>query len=325
MATATESVWTDDLSVLFTSFYGWTPETWGCVNWSDDKGRSRRDNLLQELTDPFITVCYVTGNSSYFDPRAKGLITGFMLVGHEAGDRDEFTHPTHHGFEPAKWRHALRAVRAFSYLPEHRIKAVDLMPKLSTHGQPVATWGEVLEDGEQIIQLRAIPWEEVPVYQPRSEATGPISHTAAGLGFVQAGPAAASGYAVSASAQSLPRQLYVLRLEGDADAYLGRASNDRQIYKIGLSRSPERRRQAFQKSMPWGAFRWSVNRVSGADAKFGFSAAVAGEDAMKQLLAREAEHLGGEFYLADLSVINDAWESGCEVARKHEGEQPADV
>ena len=54
--------WTDETSVLFTSFWGWTPETWGTVGWSNNEGRTHRDKLLNELSNPFITVCYVTGN-----------------------------------------------------------------------------------------------------------------------------------------------------------------------------------------------------------------------------------------------------------------------
>ena len=107
--------WTDDTSVLFTSFWGWTPETWGTVGWSGDRGLTRRANLLAQLTDPFVTVCYVTSNKSYIDPALKGMIAGFMLVTHQTGDRDEFTHPIHHGRDPDKWRHSLRAIRAFSY------------------------------------------------------------------------------------------------------------------------------------------------------------------------------------------------------------------
>lgn len=323
MTCGDDSVWAGR-SVLFTSFYGWTPETWGCVNWSDEKGRSRRDNLLRELTYPFITVCYVTGNSTHFDPAAKGLITGFLLVSHETGDRDQFTDPCHHRFEPAKWRHALRAIRAFSYLPEHRVRAVEFMPKLSTHGQPIATWGEVLNAEQQINQLRAIPWEEVEVYQPGS-VTDPRETPSTDRGYVQAGPAAGSGYAVSSSALALARQLYVLRLDGDTDAYIGGVADGRRIYKVGLSRSPERRRQGFQKSMPRGAFRWAVDRTSGADEAFPFASAVAGEDAMKRLLAQSAEHLGGEFYLAEPSTIDEAWNSGLHAALTHAEEETLDV
>lgn len=318
--------WTDDTSVLFTSYYGWTPETWACVNWSDEKGRSRRDNLLRELTDPFITVCYVTGNSSYFDPAAKGLITGFLLVTHEPGDRDEFTHPIHHDFEPAKWRHSLRAIRAFGYVPEHRLRAVEFMPELSQGGQAVATWGKVLDDRQQIKRLRTIPWREVEVYSPGDKTDRQLIERMSERGWVQAGPSASQDYLVSPSAASLPCQLYVLRLEGAPDAYLGKPAGGRFIYKLGVSRSPELRRQAFQKAMPRGVFRWTTERTTG-DAEgvtgFGFAAAVAGEYAMKRSLSAAAEHLGGEFYLATPAQIDDAWRAGHDAAASFVGDSAA--
>ena len=100
---------------------------------------------------------------------------------------------------------------------------------------------------------------------------------------------------------TLPRELYVLRLSGDADAYLGKSAKGRSIYKIGLSVSPDLRRQSFQKSMPCGAFIWKIERRS-RDVGFGvlqsFDSAVAGENAMKETLVTCADWLGGEFYLA---------------------------
>ena len=120
-----EDIWTDQTSVLFTSFWGWTPETWGTVGFSGEKGKSRRTNLLKKLSDPFICVCYVTGSKNFIDPDLKGKIAGFYLVSHDAGNRKEFTHPIHHNLEPEKWQHSLRAIRAFSYFPEYRLSVAD--------------------------------------------------------------------------------------------------------------------------------------------------------------------------------------------------------
>ena len=86
-------IWDRGYSVLFTSFWNWTPETWGTVGWTGVRGLTRRSNLLAQLTDPFITVCYITSNQTYIDRALKGKIAGFYLVSHESGDRDEFTHP----------------------------------------------------------------------------------------------------------------------------------------------------------------------------------------------------------------------------------------
>jgi hypothetical protein len=303
--------WTDETSVLFTSFWDWSPETWGTVGWTNHKGKARRDNLLQQLTDPFITVVYITNSSKDADPELKGMIVGFYLISHEQGDRDEFTHPIHHKLTPKKWRHSLRALRAFSYLPEYRLNAYEFDPSLTRGGINVASLGKVLTDTAQITLLRETPWVEVDVYtvdRYGAEDYDDFSST----GKVKGGPASKRGYVVSEGTHHLPRQLYILRLKGDSDAFLGESANGRAIYKIGLSISPDLRRQALQKAMPRGAFHWRIDRTSKTSGfeSTSFDAAMSGENAMKTYLAECACHLGGEFYLASKSQIDEAWRRG---------------
>lgn len=308
--------WTDDTSVLFTSFWGWTPERWGAVGWTGERGRARRDNLLPLLSDPFITVVYVTRKQRYSDPELKGMIAGGYLVTHEKGDRDDLTHPIHHHRNPDKWRHSLRATRAFSYLPEHRLSAIQFDPSLPDRARHVSAMAEIIDDPAKIALLRSTPWVEVPVYQATGRAI-PFDEFGQGPGMVKAGPASKDGYFVPEGTAHLLRQLYVLRLDGDTDAYLGDSADGRRIYKIGLAVSPDLRRKAFQDAMPWGAFHWEVARTSGGgDGKgFGFEAAVAGEYAMKARLAKTDGHLGGEFYLATTAEIDEAWRLGQAAAR----------
>ncbi|KUO66910.1 MAG: hypothetical protein APF80_14245 [Alphaproteobacteria bacterium BRH_c36] len=312
-------VWDRGYSVLFTSFWGWSPETWGTVGWSGDRGLTRRSNLLAQLTDPFITVCYVTSNKTYIDPALKGKIAGFYLVSHETGDRDEFTHPIHHGRDVEKWRHSLRALRAFGYLPEHRLKVTDLDPGLLARARSVSAMGEVITDPAQIKLLRDTPWMEVEVYTPASaSAVDAVPWPEQTQGMVQAGPASSDGYVVAGGTQWTPRELYILKLDGNIDAYLGRSASGRVIVKVGLAASPDIRRQSFQKAMPRGAFQWKIDRtLSGCGLALcpNHGVAVRGEDAMKRHLAAHAEWLGGEFYLASGEVIEAAWQLACNAAK----------
>ena len=316
-----KDIWSDETSVLFTSFWGWTPETWGTVGWSGDRGRARRTNLLGQLSDPFICVCYVTSNQTETDPDLKGMMAGFYLVSHEAGDRDKFTHPIHHQREPTKWRHSLRALRAFSFLPEYRPQALAVFPELSRSARHVSAMGEIVTDLRKIDQMRSIPWSEVPVYSAGLEGAETLEIEEPSKGMVRAGPANEGGYFVPDGTKNLPRELYVLRLAGDTSAYLGESIEGASIFKIGLSISPDSRRQSLQKMMPRGRFQWELfatTRKNGHDPYSSFSAAVAGEDAMKQHLARHAEWLGGEFYLATEAEIKRAWQRGHEEALKRE-------
>ena len=176
--------------------------------------------------------------------------------------------------------------------------------------------GEVLTDSEQIKLLRETPWVEVDVYTPYTHAASD-SALLPGVGLVKAGPHNSGGYVVAESTNHAAWQLYVLQMQGDTNAYLGDDANGCSIYKIGLSVSPDMRRQAFEKAMPRGAFRWKVhNSTKKATLKCftSFAAAVNGEDAMKKYLASCANWLGGEFYLASEDQINEAWQLGHAVA-----------
>lgn len=318
---ASTNIWDSGFDVLLTSFWGWTPETWGTVGWTGDQGYTRRKNLLAKLTDPFITVCYVTSNKSYIDRTLKGKIAGFYLVSHETGDRDAFTHPIHYGRDVEKWRHSLRALRAFSYIPERRLKVTDLDPSMLARARSISAMGEVLSDPTHIKLLRETPYVEVDVYTTASVVTGDIAAGSAS-GMVQAGPASSGGYVVAGGSQWLPRELYVLKLDGDADAYLGFAASGRIIVKVGLAASPDLRRQTFQKAMPRGAFTWQVHRTTrgvGRKEYPNHAIAVIGEYAMKRHLATHADWLGGEFYLASEDVIEAAWRKGWEAAESQAG------
>jgi len=314
-------IWTDATSVLFTSFWAWNPETWGAVGWTGDRGLTRRANMMKELSDPFICICYVTSNRTETDLDLKGRIGGFYLISHETGDRDEFTHPINHDREPTKWQHSLKAVRAFSYLPEYRPRAMDVFPELSRTARHVSAMGQVIKDPAKVDILRSIPWVEVPVYSKGVSSDDVLPSPLASQGMVPAGPASNTGYIVPEGTKHLPRELYVLKLTGDTAAFLGRSVEGVSIIKIGLSVSPDLRRQSLQKAMPRGTFCWQViktTRMDGDTPYSGFDAAVTGEDAMKRHLARHAEWLGGEFYLASDADIAAAWDIGRSAASRFE-------
>lgn len=326
MSADAATFWKADTSVFFTSFWGWTPETWGTVGWTGDQGLTHRTHLLKQVSDPFVAVIYVTKSADHVEDR--GMVVGFYLMSHETGHRNEFTHPIHHDLAPEKWEHSLRALRAFTYLPEYRLEAAELHPDLSSRAQAISKWGEILTDPQQIEKLRGTPWVETAVYSPHAPISDDEemfrSHADDGIessgGYNRAGPANRGGYTVSSNAHALSRQLYILRLEGKTDDFLGETANGRRIYKVGVSVSPELRRQAFQNSMPRGAFEWIVFRASGhGDAKTGvsFDAAVEGEYAMKEHLATCGTWLGGEFYLAYETDVKEAWHRGIKIARAY--------
>ena len=317
-----EDIWDQGYSVLFTSFWGWDPETWGTVGWTGQRGLTRRTNLLSDLTDPFIVACYITSNKSDIDPELKGKIAGYMLVSHEVGDRDDFTHPIHHGREPRKWRHSLKAVRAFSYLPEYRLGVEDLDRDLLARARSVGSMCEDITTNRSYIErLRQIPSTEVEVYAPvpASRQDGEVGEKHPGM--VRGGPASSEGYVVSRGSMHLPREIYILRLIGNLEALLDHSTESRSVIKIGLAASPDMRRQFFQKAIPECHLKWVIDRTTtscGFQLFPNHQEALIAENAMKRYLSNptHAKYLGGEFYLASEKHIDAAWELGCETAKE---------
>ncbi len=306
--------WSGDYTVMLTSFWGWKPETWGTVGFTLP---GRRDSVVRETTDPFIMVVYVTKNAVDAPELTRGRVTGFYLVSHIAGHRDEFTTEGHHGLNPEKWVYSLKAIKAYEFLPEFRPEIDEFDPTLAPRARSVAASGEVIQPA-LIEKLRHIPYVEVPVFGGEPVRDPEITYPGKGSddngrNKVRAGPARRMGYVVPGEPVDTPKELYVLELCGDVSAYLGRPANGQRIYKIGLSLSPQTRLEAFRKAMPRGAFTWTAARTTREDGHEPyptFEAAECGESAMKDHLAKTGHHLGGEFYAATPDEIAKAWAKG---------------
>ncbi len=128
-------------------------------------------------------------------------------------------------------------------------------------------------------------------------------------------PPATQGYWVGET--DGPKYLYILKLEGDVAAYLGRSPTKvegKTIIKVGFSKSPMSRRDQIQGNYPAGAFRWSVIKPGDLSVTPPYAnarVAIAGEDAMKaRLVEGGAESLGGEFFLAEDWLVLKTWSAG---------------
>lgn len=312
-----EVIWSDKTSAYITSFWGWRPETWGCVGFGAE---GRRETFLRETTDPFIMVVFVTESSPTPDQKElRGKVVGFYEVSHETGAREEFTHSIHHDLEPGKWPYSLRATRAYSFLPEYQLDIRELIPDYgSSNAQSISAHGIELSP-EQIATLRALPFEQVPVFRGETLISEDVLFAEPRKGRTSAGAVNRSGFSVPGEPIDTPKELYILKLHGDTSAYLGRPANNETIYKVGLSMSPKRRLSAFNKAMPDGAFNWKIEcttRGEIGEPYPNYDVAVAGENAMKDYLAVHANWLGGEFYAATETMISEAWENAKLAASK---------
>ena len=305
-------------SIMLTSFWGWSPETWGTVGFTNE---TRRNSVIAEYSDPFVVIVYVTKNAPRTAKELKGYIAGFYLVSHIAGDRDEFTHKSHHERDRQKWRYSLKAMRSFSFVPEYRLHIDTFDPTVAKRAQSVAQWGERVS-ADRCGLLTKTPFVEVPVFGANREIVdGKIHIPKSKRKGVRGGPVNRSGYWIDGVPFDTEKELYVLKLVGAVDVFLGEAFKGREIFKIGLSMSPLTRRAAFNKTLPGDEFSWKLyrsTRMDREDAYPNFEAALAGEDAMKEFLNEKGEWMGGEFYVATPSILKEAWKIGREAALKYQ-------
>jgi len=290
--------WEITSQVMLKYFWGWSPETWATLSFSNS---GRRRTVVSESEAPFIAAICVSERVS--DRTLAGKIVGFYLVSHIEGHRNDFTDAIHHSRDPKKWQYGLKASRAFTFLPEYPVQTYDLHPGIRSRAQSVGTFGEWLKE-EQIERLKRIPFVEVPVFGGASFLIGDVyvPPLASARYSVKGGSVNRSGYEVAGEPADTEKELYILELTGDASTFLEKGLSDFRIFKVGLSISPSVRLEAFRKSMPRGTFKWELLRSTRRDGHApypSFEAAEAGEWAMKEYLGRKGQGrwLGASFTL----------------------------
>lgn len=317
MATLHDQLGAKPPPMWLTSFWGFDPERWGCIGFTDPTMRS---DFLKATPPGVLVAIYVTKHRGLKDERGKVL--GVLEVSHERGDAQQFISgdlwarnqedPTARG----KWLYALRATRAWRIIPEEWRLVDDLLPQTyaSAHALRIGGAGVPVnpDETERILRLEV---EEASVFGVHRSVDPTIMPLHSALAPSRAVPAATAPYWVGET--DGPKHLYILKLAGDVPAYLGRrasAVEDMSIIKVGFSKSPRTRRHQIQRAYPEGAFQWEVLLPTAPAARAPYAnadVATAGEKAMKARLVREnAECLGGEFFLAPNWLIPHVWTAG---------------
>lgn len=115
-----------------------------------------------------------------------------------------------------------------------------------------------------------------------------------------------------------PKQIYILKLNGDPDAFLGRSASGQWIVKVGFSKDPAARCADLNRCLPQGAFRWTIHKSTSMEEHEPFPSsgqAWAGEDVMKDDLLETGSSQSGEFFLAETCAIEAAWRRAIDVAQ----------
>lgn len=311
----------DPPQVFLKSFYGFTPETWGFLGYTDP---TMRDWFLRESKPGALVV--IAGTSTAHVPGERLRILGIQQQSHVRGTKWDFLAPERHAREKEssdrerRWLHALKATRAWRIADEERAFVRDIFPTShdgGKNGTVIGSYGKRLTAAEakSILDLTLV---EVPVFG--SGAVDALMPGPAGklLRPSRPGPVSQSAYIVREAEG--PKHLYILRLMGEERHLLGYDALGRWVVKVGFSVSPATRCQAHNQTLPACAFGWEVMHSTHADGHAPFASsshALAGEKAMKDFLDREGDSLGGEFFLASPSAISKAWHQGVLAAENH--------
>jgi hypothetical protein len=276
--------------------------------------------MLRKTSSPFIMAIWVTEKAAKHDESLRGKVVGFYELSHETGPRAEFMEPWQdERHEKGKWEHSFRARRAWEILPEFRPTLKKFFPGLITgnRSQTAGNWSEPLPK-VQISKLQNYPRREVPVFNIDRVIEPNIIHPklSKSKGYVRGGTFRRSSYEVG-EPKNTEKELYILKLKGDAVAFAGPAADGKSIYKVGLSMSPQFRLNALNSALPKGNFSWVIHKTTagdGHDIYPNFKIAEIGEMAMKKYLGVSPgnvdNHLNGEFYMATVDMIIEAWEAG---------------
>ncbi len=327
--TLQEQIDIDPTNVWLTSFWGWSPEAWGCVGF-DEAGRLA--NVMRDAGPGSFWVCYVTKTAPDAPEDMKGKVVGFYQLGNETGHSSQFIEPEVYERFPDRWNNAARAVGAWTIDKKDWQLIDDFAPESyftpagNDRGSTIGKSGRRLKknEAEKLLDMRfkfVEPYSgSTPTNLNNEEAEKQKTRAPS-----RPGPAV-DGLCLVDRSKNTAKSLYVLELMGGGEAFLGRNLNGHKIIKIGLSHMPEIRCAAYNASLPTGRFRWKLVRSTAMDGDTRYKnhdIAVVGEQAMKDyfmLSSNTAESLEREFFLADDTTIEEAWRIGRQAALRKAAE-----
>ena len=316
-----EAIHKDPPNVWLTSFYGFRPEEWGLLGFTDE---GRRRSFIERSEPGVLVVVYGAGKASKVD---RGQVIGIQQCSHRLGHSKQFMAP-HEWLakegdpeRAGKWNYAVKATRAWRVTPESRMNVRDFAPNATLSGawQHIGARGVILSRQEALNILK-LDLQEVEVYGETQIIGSTPGSALEILAPSRAGPVSKNAFVTRESEG--PKHLYVLRLRGDTDAFLGQPSGGRLIVKAGFSKSPQTRCDDHNRALPRCAYRWEVlfsGILSGFDPHPSSDHAKAGERAVQEVLCRRpaGASLGGEFFLANYDLIEEAWQRGNLTAKEY--------
>lgn len=308
------------VNVWLTSFYGFDPEEWGGLGFSNDEMRQK---FIDSTEAGVLVVIY---NSNKYSPQWKKVI-GILQCSHKTGHIRNFMSPSswkekQKSSYADKWTYAVKVTRAWRVSVESMIDIRDFAPQATATNawQYIGSRGMRLAEDEAL-NIYKLDVQETDVYGEDSLIGSCITNAEEALKTSKAGPVSKKGFFVRESEG--PKYLYILQLIGNADKFLGYKVKGKLIIKAGFSKSPDSRCRDFNRALPKSAYHWEVlysGLLSNIDAYPSSDHAKAGEKVMHRLLCEKSkgESLGGEFFLTKAKQVEKAWLKGNLAAGKFE-------
>ncbi len=327
----------DPPDVWLTSLYGFRPDQWGFLGFTLKRDQT---HFLNASRPGALVVIYGAGGAH--DAAERWRVLGIQQQSHltgtkwgflspEAADGERIQAQADADKEPNaakkaavynkrrdKWQYAVKAVRAWRIPPERRPTIQEFAPESywPKRGTVIGAQGVKLSpaDARRLLDLDIV---EVPVYggaPVEALIPGPAQRI---LSPSRPGPVSQTGYLVREAEG--PKHLYILRLQGHEDHFLGYQADGGQIVKVGFSSSPSTRCDAYSRALPAGAFEWKIEHSTFEEGRNPYPSsrhALAGERVMKNWLDGHGKSLGGEFFLAGRGAIEHAWGAAKEAAEK---------
>jgi hypothetical protein len=291
--------------VWLRAFWGFNPENEGYVGFTKAGDRER---FLREYQDGDLILIY-GADQEQTERENRRQVLGFLEVEPTPiTDVERSSDPNRlwkveNGWQN-RWTHGVPVKRAWRI--NRRLEAHHLAQKTFDAHNPVliASRGELLTPDEARLAL-SLPVTPVNVFgEPATSEDARAEATMASIVMPSRGVTPSFGPR-SFEVEDAENHLYLLRLEGDAAAFLGRKPYEvmrKVIVKIGYAKEPKDRCEAHNAHLPPRCqFRWRVLLKSkpfpgGVEAK-------AAEDSLKAVFAKRFESLGGEFFLGDQSAM----------------------
>lgn len=316
-----EAINADPPNVWLTTFYGFNPDKWESLGFAS---KGQRDHFIKHTQAGALVVIY--GHKSRAREDQRGQVIGIQQMSRRVDFAKKFMDPAEwvaKESDPSfkgKWDYAVKAERAWKVVPESYQLVDDFADETYSTGlsRKIGAYGAMMSrsEADKLLDLTLV---ETSVF---AEIAIDAALPALGRDLLRpskAGPVSQKGY-FTREAEG-PKQNYILRLGGDADAFLGYAADGRSIVKVGMSVSPPTRMDAFNAALPAGAFCWSIIRSNEKDERSPYATsklALIGEAAMKTaLLGAQGKSLGGEFYLASEGAIEAAWQAGQQAVQEY--------